>query len=203
MAVQVRDKYVNSITRNLRSYFTATTLLVLSACNAINYSPPEKAERSLMEFEAVVPYSFDATWRKVLSHVLRERYFIETYDKASETITVSFGRSNPSHFADCGLVSASPLLAYPDWRREFNAVMYIRLTRMSPSETEVTAQATYDLYGRVLLIIDSQRIRDKRARWIFETGSFDEQMFYEDFGEVTCKPTHAAERGVIEAVLAE
>lgn len=203
MTGQARGKGLNLTMRNLRSFLATTTSLMLLACGGTHYVPPEKAEMSSTAFEVVVPYSFDATWQKVLNHVLRERYFIETYDRASETITVSFGRSDPGRFADCGLFYASPLLAYPAWQRELNALMQIRLNRVSPNETEVTTKATYTLDGYVFNVLDGKALMKKRAKWSFETGSFDERLFDDEFGEVACKPTHAAERAVIEAVLAE
>ena len=178
-----------------------TNIMMLIGCSKVTYSPPGKLEPEMAEFAKVVSQPFEETWQKLVSHVLQERYMIDTYDKASGSMTFSFGHFKPSRFVDCGVFirgsSSYPFLDLPHARRELEVQMYVRLDRNTAGETRIIAQAVYNIYYRSYWYFKG--VEMVAAQWEFETGGSDEQ-FVGESRLVECRSTYAAERGVIEAV---
>ena len=203
--------------RREAGWWTAGVLAVVTmgslliGCAVSNtYIPPTPID-STEPYVVTVDKSFDETWTALIDHVSGSFFAVETYEKASGFITLSFGVSKPEQFIDCGEIDyrshnkaenfTGPYAAFWAMRHprvRLSGAMNIRVKSLAEEKTLVRVNARY--------IFD---------RWTFDSGTEDTQIFTmkitgKDWStgqtlppiaeKRTCRPTYVAEQMILTAV---
>lgn len=209
---------------------TSSFLLVLfsiygSACASVtaSYSPPPALKDNTSEWSRSIAKPYDDVWRALVSHISSTFFAIENFEKDSGLMTLSFGTSDIGAFVDGGhwqykeskgmdLATgkqvgmdinfdgnyATFISQYRNASLSGKMNLFVRQT--SATSTEVRVHARY---------LVSMRTANAPAgyveeSWSFDTGGFDTIVVSSPIkgtsAERTLRPTHKAERAILDAV---
>jgi hypothetical protein len=147
---------------------------------------------------------FDQTWQKLIEYAAGTFFAIESYEKESGLMTLSFSSSQPSQFVDGGYFKFSNLTTsfdgnYVDYLAQYyggklEGKMNIALIRASDNQTRVTVNARY-VYSCL------------QNTWAFNSGGSStirvEGAANGTSDTRTLVPTHFAEQSVLKALEAK
>ena len=138
------------------SFFSIISLcLLLVGCET--YTPPNF---SSFTSSRTVEFSYDDTWEKLvgyskelLEYSNAEHFIIDSLEKESGLITLSFEPSNPSRYVTGGFVEAKTAGFAGDWvdymmlyrGASLSSKMNIIIKKVSENRTKVTVNARYTL----------------------------------------------------------
>lgn len=176
--------------------------LSLAGCAATYRPPTTNLDKSA--YSKTVDMPFDQTWQKLIEYAAGTFFAIESYEKESGLMTLSFSSSQPSQFIDGGYWKFSNLTAsfdgnYVDYLAQYHGgklegKMNIVLIRASDAQTRVTVNARY-VYSC------------PPNTWAFDSGgSATISVVGKTAGTAdtrTLVPTHFAEQSVLKALEAK
>lgn len=193
---------------NLRCHPLLTSSLLaalLTACATGSYTPPV-ASVEMKQHERIVNKPFDETWTSLVDYASRAFFSIDTFEKASGLMTLSFGSSEPWRYIDCGQFKAQaaskvidmPYVKYVTERRQGKLD-----GRMNILVKPVGANTLVRVNARYIYIVPAQPSIPAHS-WTFDSGGEATVTIPDPVpGSIptrTCRPTYAAEKEILEAV---
>ena len=122
--------------------------------------PPEGTTPNRRDFDA----SFDTTWRAVVSHLSDTAFVIDTIDKSSGLIAISFSLPDPKADVDCGVVSS--------WVKNLRGRRDYQFDGASPNEsyelvnnsTLVRVERHFEVSGKMNIFVTEQTPKSSRVK---------------------------------------
>lgn len=184
-------------------------MLVFSiySCASYNYLAP--AQYDDIQLSKVINKDFDDTWSSIIDYSSTSFFGIDTFEKSSGLITLTFGTQNPELYADCGDFSASYWTGildegqvtfegnYMEWiarnGANLSGRMNITAKSLNEQETQIRVNAGY------LITYPTEQ---GTHTWNFSTGGGNTSMFMSQGRRVerTCVSTGVAEKLILEAI---
>lgn len=186
------------IPKLMKKVYLVLLVSIITACTSVNYVAPSQYDD--VELSKVINTDFDDTWTSIIDYASSSFFGIDTFEKSSGLITLTFGTQNPELYADCGDFTASGLVSFDGKYMEWIALndgnlmgrMNITARAINEQETQIRVNAGY-----VITFPTDQRI----VTWNFNSGGSDTQRFYSgNWIERTCVSTGEAERLIIQAI---
>jgi hypothetical protein len=175
----------------------AFSTIALSACT-VDVTPPV-AQGNSADWQAHLDHPFEKVWAATIDHATQTFFVIDNIEKDSGIITLSFGSADEAQFIDCGSVKSNkPNIPNGPVTDAFKVGASTSLegkmnVRVKPEEnggTAVTVRARY-----IYQVVGP----GYSQTWGFDTnGSAVRPAATGD--AITCRPTHYAERTVIEGI---
>lgn len=192
----------------MRHLLLSLTFIFLIGCGVTTpeYTAPDTqpAEKTTV----TVDKPFDEVWQGLISFTSQRFFAIDSYEKASGLMTLTFS-AEPERFVDCGSISTDGPPSYEGsyigWFDErpaqLNLTGSMNLTVQEDGESETTVEVN------TRYVISVQSPAGTSEEWAFNTGGSDTQTVpTNNFGATqkrTCRPTHEAERVIVEGVQKE
>jgi uncharacterized protein YceK len=177
---------------------------LLSGCATANYTAPEHLTQQ--ELSTTIDRNFDSVWTAIIDHVSASFFSIDSFEKNSGLIVVTFGADNIYDFVDCGDHEA-------EWtgegyqRHSFNGpyaeFLYLYRDGRLTGRLNITARPTND--SQTIVRVNARYVlQTSFSTWSFDTNSSESIDVYRDnpnrTGIRTCQPTHLAESTILDAV---
>jgi len=185
-------------------YFTLLIIvLVFTGCaSAPKYVGPDPSSASKTSVN--IARTYDETWSRLIQYASQRFFAIDDYEKESGLMTLSFS-GDPNRFINCGTVgTGSDQKSYVDWwnslsyaSADFSGRMNIVVQEEAEENTLIEVSTRY-----VFTVDNSQSVFE----WVFNTGGSDTLIAPPAGlgdgagGQRTCRPTHQAERLILEGV---
>ncbi len=178
------------------------------ACATAQYQPPA-ASGSAEDSQREIDLSYDEVWERLVQFTAGTYFGIDNFEKESGLMTLSFGAEDPGRFVDGGRwKSTAPAFEgnYVDYLARYQngqltGRMNIVVTELASNRTRVRVNARYVFSSVVVDPYTSQRITNS---WSFNTGTADTaSVANAAMGTPptrTLRPTHAAEREILDAI---
>ena len=161
------------------------------------YQPPSTEVQPRSSFERTINTAYDRAWEAIIDYVSESFFAIESYEKDSGLITLSFGSARPEVYVDCGHLQyerqqrpgvvisrqGGPFVAH--LREQFDGSLTGRLN--------ISARAVSETATRVRVNARSV-LSSTVGTWAFDSGSAG------TVGDRTCVPTGAAEGAILSGV---
>jgi hypothetical protein len=172
------------------------SLIGMAGC-AVEFTPPTHQNRP--RYEVTYRATFNEVWDKLIEYSSQTFYGLDTINRDSGLITLSFSVENVGMVADCGMVTEGgltmPALDYLAMDTpgivdllEFSGRINILVQDVSPDLTAVRVTARY------VIQYDVPRA-GIHAVWSFSSGGRDTETA---FGQnVTCQPTYVVETSIL------
>lgn len=191
----------------MKKIYLVLFAFTISACSTVNYVAPEQYED--IELNKVINRSFDDTWSSIIDYASASFFGIDTFEKSSGLITLTFGTQNPELYADCGDFSADYWTGlvnegqvtfegnYMEWIARnggnLSGSMNITARSLDDQETQIRVNAGY------LITYPTEQ---GTHTWNFSTGGGDTSMVMSQGrrAERTCVSTGEAEKLILEAI---
>ena len=190
----------------------------ISSCATIpqtsaTYAPPETTPPRANEI--VLNATYDQTWEALIDHASSTFFAIDTFERDSGLMTLSFGASDVDRFIDCGnitirqgdvaVVFDGPYLEYiqGNFRNQLQGQMNIVVRPQGTFRTEVRVNARY-----VYTVTADPRAGSPPMVFSFDSNGSDtvvvdpRALFGGAISRRTCQPTSVAENSVIEGIQA-
>jgi hypothetical protein len=194
-----------------------TLLMVGCATPKFGYTPPvpEKYKNSI-----VMPYGYDDAWKKLIAAASQSFYAIDTYEKDSGLMTLSFGSGNINAYIDCGTMATNdaseayvPRLQNAGYSADLNGKMNLLVQSESDSSTRVTVNARYifRIHGvsqQYNAFTGQTSFNRLDETWSFDSNSVGTNTIHASdaaqgiSSQRSCQPTGKVENDVIDAILA-
>jgi len=189
----------------MKKYLVVVLLLSLFGCASGTYIAP-KQDIPKDPFYKILDKSFDETWKELIQYTGSTFYAIDSHEKASGLITLSFSSSNPSLYIDGGEMDVSSLIinfkgSYADYlAKYFNAAlegkMNIVVTELQSQKTKIQINVRY--------IFATHTSQIPNSTWIFDSGTCDTKtVLGKTVGtsdERTFCPTYKVEKDILDAI---
>jgi len=176
--------------------FAIPFLLLLGACS-VNVSQPTTQLKQDPN-EITINQNFDDTWEDMVEYISTSYFGIESFEKDSGLLTLSFGAENPGRYIDCGMISG------PNFKGQTTEV------------GNLGRGAYHQLEGRMNVFINSQNPNVTTVRvtaryvytlndgafnqvWAFNTNTSDTKSLNAANG-ITCLSKQVAEQELIEGI---
>jgi hypothetical protein len=176
----------------------ALCLLLLNLGCAPIYTAPNVPTGAIQN-EITIDKPFQEVWSAVIDHATSTFFGVESFEKESGLMTLSFGARNPAQFIDCGWLKTTNLANYDGTalqaiQREATATslsgrMNVVVRAETPTRTRLRANARY--------VFQAQG-QHSRPTWTFESNTSDTQKVGTVM--VTCRPTNNAEQDILKGV---
>lgn len=206
------------IARTSMMLVSSLTIVVLAGCATapkMSYTPPTPAQHSN---SIVMPYGYDAAWKKLVAAASQTFYSIENYEKDSGLMTLSFGSTDISGLVDCGVMATngkaenyiSRSQNTGDSTIKLNGKMNLLVQPVSERSTRVTVNARYILnihsQGNVYNAWTGQnQYYSSNNTWSFDSNSPGTITVQNPAQGIsprrTCQATGKAENDVINAIM--
>jgi len=163
--------------------------LLFPAC--ASYTPPPPL--GISQYDQVVDANFGATWEALIDYTAATYFTIESFEKDSGLMTLSFGAGDPGRFVDCGLWKFQGYNGNYAARAggTLKSRMNIRVRPIDARRTSVRVNANY-------------LFKYSGETWNFNTGeSVTVRVTDAARGtqpERTCQPTHQAEADILAGI---
>ena len=176
--------------------YIITTFSIYS-CSSAQYIAPN--ERQQYENTVTIQNSFDDTWAAIIDYSSSSFFAIETVEKSSGLITLSFGTQNPEAYVDCGLFNASGLVNFNGNYMEYisrNGASLIGKMNISARSID---SLTTSIRINTLYSINYPSIG---GGWNFTTGNKDIQLVNNQGKREarTCLSTREAENNILNGI---
>jgi len=174
--------------------YIITTFLIYS-CSSAQYIAPN--ERQQYENIVTIQNSFDDTWAAIIDYSSSSFFAIETVEKSSGLITLSFGTQNPEAYVDCGLFNASGLVNFNG-----NYMEYMSLNGASLIGKMNISARSIDSLTTSIRINTLYNISYNTYNWNFSTGNKDIQLVNNQGKREarTCLSTREAENNILNGI---
>jgi hypothetical protein len=110
------------------------------------------------------PASFDKTWKAVVAHLSDTAFVIDTIDKASGLIAISFSLPDAREDVDCGSVTSwvKNLRGRRDY--QFNAASPNETYEFNDGGTLVSAERHFEVSGKINIFVTEQSPASTRVK---------------------------------------
>ena len=85
------------------SIFVLCLALILSACSVKVNQPTSQPKQQANQ--VTLNKNFDDTWEDMIEFISTSYFGIESFEKESGLLTLSFGAENPGRYIDCGSIA--------------------------------------------------------------------------------------------------
>jgi len=195
-------------------------VLGLSACasQTVNYSLPSSGK---VETEKTVAQDLDTTWSTLVSNLSKSFFVINTIEKDSRIINVSFSSNNPEEYIDCGTATSTvngqttylnvaQSSTYPTVYQQgiyqyvgrsvkstsLEGRFNVFVEELSPEKTKISANARYIFSGQI------QRFTNQNQMYENKSGNLTFQSTQAGTSEgVTCSSLGKLEKAVLDAAV--
>jgi len=192
-------------------YLTIASLLFALLVSGCGVTTPDYTTPSAPDYDqtsVTVEEGFDSTWDGLIQFTSQRFFAIDSYEKDSGLMTLSFS-SDPARFVDCGTISTDGPPAYEgdyiQWFQETPRRSISLDGRMNLTVQETTEEETR--IGVNVRYVVTAQAGPQTINFNFNTdGSDTQQVTANSFGATesrTCRPTHEAERVIVEGVQEE
>ena len=195
-----------------------TTMAVpISSCavpqTSAHYAPPETAPPWANEI--VLNATYDQVWEALIDHASSTFFAIDTFERDSGLMTLSFGASDVDRFIDCGYIAIwqgnsgtlfdGPYLEYiqGNFDNRLQGQMNIVVRPRGGFQTEVRVNARY-----VYTVTADSWTGSRPMVFSFDSNGTDtvavdpRAQLGGSASQRTCQPTSVAENSVIEGIQA-
>jgi len=176
--------------------FAIPFLFFIGACS-VNVSQPTTQLKQNPN-QITVDQNFDNTWKDMVEYISTSYFGIESFEKDSGLLTLSFGAENPGRYIDCGTISG------PNFKGQTTEVgnigrganhllegrMNVFLNSNSPNVTTVRVTARY------VYTLNDGRFEQV---WAFNTNTSDTKSLNAADG-ITCLSKQVAEQELLEGI---
>lgn len=208
---------------------TVLAAFALAGCvrGATNYSAPAAAPRAASAESPttrVYPTSLDTAWQALVAHSAATVFVVDNIERDSHFLSLSFAATDPTAYVDCGEVvsevanargrrsyrfpAAAAAQTYEtregttlyqvDRRVSLSGKANVVMARLTDTTTQVRVNARY-------VVVRNATMRPALGRAVelppltvaFTSGAASARG---DRGVMTCAPTHALERGVLDGI---
>ena len=186
--------------------------LVAVGCSRASYTPPPSITPPTSH-EVIVQQGVEDTWTNVIDYASRNYFSIETYEKASGLMTLSFGSSEPWNYIDCGQLIATE----PDPAGNDRAVWSGPYAKYLAANNGATLSGKMNIFLKAMS--DSVTLVRASARYIFHVPGYYEYpavtWLFDSGGDATvnvphkmrgttptrtCRPTYLIEDQLLRAI---
>jgi len=204
----------------MKNAILAFGVLGLSACasQTVNYSPSPSVK---VDTEKTVAQDLDTTWSTLVSNLSKSFFVINTIEKDSRIINVTFSANNPEKYIDCGTgtstvngqttyITVAQSSTYPSVYQQgiyqyvgksikttsLEGRFNVFLEEISPEKTKVSANARYIFSGQI------QRFTNQNQ--MYENNSSDLTFQSTQAGTsegVTCSSLGKLEKDILDAAV--
>lgn len=183
-------------------FLTVLVFSIYSCTNigvSVNYLAP--AQYDDIQLSKVINKDFNDTWSSIIDYSSSSFFGIDTFEKSSGLITLTFGTQNPELYADCGNFTTIGAITfdgnYMDWIAQnggnLRGRMNITARALDEMETEIRVNAGY---------VISYQTQEGYYSWNFNSGGVDSEMVMTQGSRETrtCVSTGVAEKLILEAI---
>jgi hypothetical protein len=176
-------------------------LLLVGMTGCATYTSPVATQPPV--FVKTMNKSFDETWTDLMNYTSQTFFGIDSAEKTSGLLAISFGSAQPSRFIDCGLRDNE---SYADWAQQKRSAtlqgkMNVVVKALEPGRTQIRVNARYS-FAYSSLVVSGTTLPG--GTWNFNSGEDATVAMVSPLTGAmvtrTCRPTYAAERAVLDAV---
>lgn len=173
--------------------------LLLAGCATTNYTQPDTYENA--ENTITIDADLDTTWNAIIDYASSAFFGIDSFEKSSGLITLTFGADHPGAFVDCGYFKVSGLITFDDTYASWiytnggrlDGRMNITARPAGENQTEIRVNSRYVVHYQT---------DQGNYTWSFNTGSEDSQTVSNQAKRETrtCRATGEAEENILTGV---
>lgn len=173
-----------------------STSILFLACGP-KYSPPTLYDTQQIE-GYTLNKNFDTVWSALIEYISGSFFGIESFEKESGLLTLSFGSSDPSEFIDCGNVEVGnyngPFVdvfdTFPAADSRLTGKMNLFVKKIGLNKTKIFVKSRYVFFANDGAVSQT---------WSFDTNGSDTKSM-NALPSVTCKSTNKAEKTILEGI---
>ena len=179
--------------------------LALAGCASKSHTPPVEKQHQ-EKLSATVNMPFDTAWQALMDYACSSFFVIDTFDKISGVIKLSFGGSQAHEFIDCGTIKEDTpefkysgpytrfLEQYADAKLQGKMTLIVK--ELGPKKTSIRATGSYTFMANLT----------EPAAWIFTSDTSStltlsaEQSMRDSTQTRSCQSNSRAEKKIIQII---